>query len=118
MQSIQLATWDVEGLRARLRKMSDKELREFGKAARYMLSPKANMVPVAAAQKRLILRISRTETETVDDLFLRVSQLPRSTVFNGDYVPPSTCWHYAPSRFNERLVFVKAAVVAPKKKAA
>jgi hypothetical protein len=43
MQSIQLATLDVEGLRARLRKMSDKELLEFGKAARYMVSPKANM---------------------------------------------------------------------------
>jgi hypothetical protein len=43
MQSIQLATFDVDVLRARLRKMSDKELREFGKAARYMVSPKANM---------------------------------------------------------------------------
>lgn len=43
MQSIQLATLDVEGLRTRLRKMSDKELREFGKAARYMVSPTANM---------------------------------------------------------------------------
>jgi hypothetical protein len=43
MQSIQLANLDVEGLRRRLRKMSDKELREFGKAARYMVSPTANM---------------------------------------------------------------------------
>jgi hypothetical protein len=43
MQSIQLATLDVEGLRTRLRKMSDKELLEFGKAARYMVSPTANM---------------------------------------------------------------------------
>jgi hypothetical protein len=43
MQSIQLATVDVDGLRTRLRKMSDKELREFGKAARYMVSPRANM---------------------------------------------------------------------------
>ena len=43
MQSIQLTTLDVEGLRARLRKMSDDELRKFGKAARYMVSPRANM---------------------------------------------------------------------------
>jgi len=43
MQSIQLASLDVEGLRTRLRKMSDKELQEFGEAARYMVSPKANM---------------------------------------------------------------------------
>jgi hypothetical protein len=43
MQSIQLATFDVDALRTRLRKMSDEELRKFGKAARYMASPKANM---------------------------------------------------------------------------
>jgi hypothetical protein len=43
MQSIQLANLDVEGLRTRLKKMSDEELRKFGKAARYMVSPTANM---------------------------------------------------------------------------
>ena len=43
MQSIQLAHLDVDALRTRLRKMSDEELREFGKAARYMVSPTANM---------------------------------------------------------------------------
>jgi hypothetical protein len=43
MQSIQLADFDVEDLRTRLRKMSDEELRKFGKAARYMVSPRANM---------------------------------------------------------------------------
>src|SRR4249920_893672 len=61
MQSIQLASLDVEGLRTRLRKMSDEELREFGKAARYMVSPTANMgkpplpafgLPLTAARKR------------------------------------------------------------------
>ena len=36
MQSIQLADFDRDALRTRLRKMSDEELREFGKAARYM----------------------------------------------------------------------------------
>jgi len=39
MQSIQLADFDCDALR----KMSDEELREFGKAARYMVSPGANM---------------------------------------------------------------------------
>ncbi len=43
MQSIQLATFDVDALRTRLRIMSDEELRIFGKAARYMVSPTANM---------------------------------------------------------------------------
>ena len=43
MQSIQLADFDRDALRTRLRKMSDEELREFGKAARYITSPTANM---------------------------------------------------------------------------
>jgi hypothetical protein len=43
MQSIQLTTLDVEAMRTRLKKMSDGELCEFGKAARYMVSPTANM---------------------------------------------------------------------------
>jgi hypothetical protein len=43
MHSIQLATLDVDALRTRLSKMSDEELRKFGRAARYMVSPTANM---------------------------------------------------------------------------
>jgi hypothetical protein len=43
MQSIQLTTLNVDELRTRLKKMSDEELREFGKAAGYMVSPTANM---------------------------------------------------------------------------
>jgi hypothetical protein len=43
MQSIQLADFDVEVLRTRLRKMSDEQLRKFGEAAKYMASPTANM---------------------------------------------------------------------------
>jgi hypothetical protein len=34
---------DLEALRARLQKMSDEKVCEFGNAARYMCSPKANM---------------------------------------------------------------------------
>ena len=44
MHSIQLTTsLDIKALRTRLRKMSDEELRKFGKAARDMVSPTANM---------------------------------------------------------------------------
>jgi hypothetical protein len=43
VESIRLTNLDVDALRTRLRKMSDEELREFGKAARYMVSPTANM---------------------------------------------------------------------------
>jgi hypothetical protein len=34
---------DLEGLRARLRRMSDRELLRFGKSARYMCSSEANL---------------------------------------------------------------------------
>lgn len=43
MQEIQLTAFDVNQRRQRLQKMTDDELREFGKAAAYMVSPKANM---------------------------------------------------------------------------
>ena len=43
MQSIQLANFDVDALRARLQKMSDEQLRNFSKWARYMVSSTANM---------------------------------------------------------------------------
>ena len=33
---------DLEALRTRLRRMSDRELLRFGKSARYMCSPEAN----------------------------------------------------------------------------
>jgi len=43
MQSIQLANFDLDALRTRLQKMSDEQLQNLGKAARYMVSPTANM---------------------------------------------------------------------------
>jgi hypothetical protein len=43
MQQIQLKTFDVNQLRERLQKMTDDELRKFGRAAAHMASPKANM---------------------------------------------------------------------------
>jgi hypothetical protein len=56
MQSIRLAILDVDGLRTRLRKMSDKALREFGEAAKYMVSPRANLgkppLPAFVLQRR------------------------------------------------------------------
>jgi hypothetical protein len=36
-------SFDIEGLRSRLRTMNDAELLRFGQAAKYMRSPKANM---------------------------------------------------------------------------
>jgi hypothetical protein len=43
MQQIQLRTFDVSQLRERLQKMTDDELRKFGRAAAHMVSPKANL---------------------------------------------------------------------------
>jgi hypothetical protein len=48
MQSIHIATLDANGLRTRLRRMSDEELRKFGKAARYMVSPSKHGKATAA----------------------------------------------------------------------
>ena len=41
--SIAFDEFDVEALRERLQQMSDEELVKFGKAARYMCSPKASL---------------------------------------------------------------------------
>ena len=43
MPEIQLTAFDVNQLRERLQKMTDNELREFGRAAAHIVSPKANM---------------------------------------------------------------------------
>jgi hypothetical protein len=43
VNEIKLESFDIEKLRERLRRMTDEELREFGKAAAYMVSPKANL---------------------------------------------------------------------------
>jgi hypothetical protein len=61
MNSIQLATLDLDALRTRLRKMSDEELRNFGKAARYMVSPTANMGKPAPPDFVLQLEEGRAE---------------------------------------------------------
>jgi len=61
MQSIRLADFDVEALRTRLRKMSDEELREFGKAARYMTNARANMGKPSLASFVLQLEEARAE---------------------------------------------------------
>lgn len=39
--SVQILGFDVEEFRARLRKMPDEKLREYGEAARYVCSPRA-----------------------------------------------------------------------------
>jgi hypothetical protein len=42
VNEIQIHDFDIEQLRARLRKMTEEQLREFGNSARYMVSPFAN----------------------------------------------------------------------------
>jgi hypothetical protein len=43
MHQIQVIAFDVNQLLERLQKMTDDELRKFGRAAAHMVSPKANM---------------------------------------------------------------------------
>lgn len=43
MNAIATGELDLEQLRQRLRKMNDAELLRFGKAAKYMCSPEANL---------------------------------------------------------------------------
>jgi hypothetical protein len=61
MQSIQLTDLDLDALRTRLRKMSDEDLQKFGKAARYMTSPFANMGKPALPTFVLQLAEARAE---------------------------------------------------------
>ena len=51
---VQIIGFNVDDLRTRLAKMTDYQLREFGEAARYMVTPQANMsnppLPIYAVQ--------------------------------------------------------------------
>jgi hypothetical protein len=47
ISAIQILNFDVDDLRARLRKVSDEKLREFGEAARYMTTPRAIICSMA-----------------------------------------------------------------------
>lgn len=53
---VQILGFNLHELRARLINMSDEKLREFGEAARYMVSPQANMgkppLPIYEAHRR------------------------------------------------------------------
>jgi hypothetical protein len=78
MQSVQLASLDVDELRTRLRKMSDEELRKFGEAAKYMVSPRANMGKPPRPQNgsrflRLVIAAvtARKSARTVELVFVR-----------------------------------------------
>jgi hypothetical protein len=61
MQSIQLEDFDLDALRTRLQKMSDEQLRDFGKAALYMTSPFANMGKPPLAS--FVLQLEETRAE-------------------------------------------------------
>lgn len=52
---------DLNALRARLAKMSDAELRGFGKAASYMCSPKANLGEPPKVELEIQLEEARAE---------------------------------------------------------
>jgi hypothetical protein len=71
---------DLDELRARLRKMTDADLIEFGKAARYMCSPKANLGKPPRQSFVIQLREARAEWRRRKDTPL--SQLPAS-VYGG-----------------------------------
>ena len=130
MESIRLTTLDVDALRTRLRKMSDEELREFGKAARYMVSPTANMgkppLPTFVLQlEELALNGGgdRNEIRSVTNVIILAHKLPMARCFviqpfDGRYrqplklvslpVPPrprrlfSTSWSLPGARFRLR----------------
>jgi hypothetical protein len=62
MQAIQIDSFDVESLRLRLRKMNDRELLQFGQAAKYLCSPRANMMGKPPREEFVIqLREARAE---------------------------------------------------------
>jgi hypothetical protein len=58
---IQINSFDIEALRARLRKMSDVELIRFGKDARYMCSAWANMNKPPRAEFQIQLDEAKAE---------------------------------------------------------
>jgi hypothetical protein len=61
MQSIQLADFDRDALRTRLRKMSDEQLSKFGETAQYKVSSTANMGPPPLPTFVLQLEEARVE---------------------------------------------------------
>jgi len=78
MQSIQLADFDRDALRTRLRKMSDEELREFGKAARYMVSPNANMGKPPLPT--FVLQLQEARASSARGIHQRCFLIPRLSV--------------------------------------
>jgi hypothetical protein len=52
---------DLEALRARLRRMSDRELLRFGRSARYMCSPAANLGK--EPRKVFVIQLRQAEDE-------------------------------------------------------
>jgi hypothetical protein len=76
MQQIQLKTFDVNQLRERLQKMTSDELRKFGGAAAYMVSPKANMgqppgetfvVPISGGSCRMGKKTSEKDADNLSE---------------------------------------------------
>jgi hypothetical protein len=91
MQSIQLATLDVEGLRTRLRKMCE-ELRKFGKAAQYMTSPAANMGKPIGMARLALMDASKGDSRTALVQKFRVSPCSEFSLFTAALAAASLAW--------------------------
>jgi hypothetical protein len=63
MQAIGTQNEDLEMLRERLRKMTDKQLLEYGRACRYMCRPEANLGKPPQESSVIHLREARAEWE-------------------------------------------------------
>jgi hypothetical protein len=63
MQAIGTQNDDLEMLRERLRKMTDKQLLKYGRACRYMCTPEANLGKPPQESSIIHLREARAEWE-------------------------------------------------------
>ena len=92
MQSIQLTNLDVDALRTRLRKMSDDELRKFGKAAQYMTSPAANMGKPIGMARLARMDASKGDSRTALVQKFRVSPCSEFSLFTPALAAASLAW--------------------------
>src|SRR5688572_22125704 len=96
---------DVEGLRARLRKMSDAKLLEFGKAAAHMCSPQAQPNRNSRPREAFLIQLAEARAEW------RRRELLQLLVFEdagGKAAPPALdrlCTRGASTRYTLRFSF-------------
>jgi hypothetical protein len=78
---IQINNFDIEALRARLRRMPDVELIRFGKDARYMCSPWANMNKPPRAEFQIQLDEAKAEWKRRHPKNTEQAKRPRKAVW-------------------------------------